>query len=139
MDILAITADPIDVAGISDFVEDPGAGAKIVFVGVVRDHHDGRAVRELAYEAYVPMAEMMLEGIAEQMRGQWPLFRIALVHRVGLLRIGEVAVMVAVSSSHRDEAFRACRYGIDQIKAHLPIWKREGYADGTWAWQDAPC
>ncbi len=138
-DLLGIQSEPLDRPHVDRFLADAKAGAVLVFEGVVRDHHDGRPVHHLEYETYQEMAMRQIAAIAAAMRGNWPLARIAIVHRVGRLEIGEAAVIVGVSSAHRAEAFEACRFGIDQVKADVAIWKREFYADGTAAWQDNHC
>ena len=126
-----ITADPIHLAALYAFLESPRAGAVLVFSGTVRDHNDGRTVQKLEYEAYVEMAEKSMAAIAAEMRDRWPLEKIAMVHRVGPLEIGEIAVVVGVSAAHRQEAFEACRYGIDRLKAETPIWKKEHFTNGA--------
>lgn len=132
--IVELTRQPIDRDRVLDFVESDAAGAIATFVGTVRDHHDGRAVLSLAYEAYDEMALKELRSIADEAARRWPLHGVALVHRLGAVPVGEASVMVAVSSAHRAAAFDACRFGIERIKANVPIWKREEYADGTSAW-----
>lgn len=110
------------------------AGACVTFEGWVRDNNAGRGVRRLDYQAYAPLAES--EGqriIAEAMR-QFPIVDVHCVHRVGTLAIGELAVWVGVSAAHRDAAFAACRYVIDEVKKRVPIWKNEHYADGESGW-----
>ena len=132
--IVELTHQPIDRDRVLESVESAAAGAVATFVGTVRDHHGGRAVRSLAYEAYEEMALRELRSIADEAARRWPLHGVALVHRLGPLRVGEASVMVAVSSAHRAAAFDACRFGIERIKADVPIWKREQYADGSSAW-----
>jgi molybdenum cofactor biosynthesis protein MoaC len=122
-------------------VKHPGAGAICAFLGVVRDHSDGRAVVKLEYQAYPSMAvaemKRIADGIAAEIRG----VRLAVVHRTGTLGVGDVAVVCAASAPHRGEAYRACRALIDRVKARVPIWKREHGPDGAWwvGWQDARC
>lgn len=137
--MLAVTAEPLDRAAVDRFLEDPAAGARVVFEGIVRNHHDGRPVRHLEYEAYEEMALRQIEAIARAIAERWPTYRVAIVHRVGRLEIGDGAVVVGVSTAHRADAFEACRFGIDQVKADVPIWKREFYADGTASWQENCC
>lgn len=132
-----ITSNPIDLGPIYAFLESPRAGALLVFTGTARDHHHGRAVHELEYEAYPEMAESSMKSIAAEMHERWPLEKIAMVHRVGKLAIGEIAVAVGVSAAHRQEAFEACRYGIDRLKADTPIWKKEHF-DGGAEWLANP-
>jgi molybdopterin synthase catalytic subunit len=122
-------------------VSHPGAGAVATFVGVVRDHNEGRAVSLLEYEAYGSMAETELAGIEVEIQGEIAGARVFATHRVGALAVGDAAVICAASAPHRGEAFRACRELIDRIKARLPIWKREHGPDGPYwvGWADARC
>jgi len=129
---------------ITDRVIDPGAvmahvghdedGAVLLFLGVVRNHHDGNAVVAIGYEAYVAMAEAELARIADEASGVLGSDRIAIVHRVGELTVGEASVAVAVSSPHRAEAYRASQWIMDEIKKRVPVWKRERFTDGTTEW-----
>ena len=130
-----LTSDPIEPSLLVQWVEAPDRGAIATFLGTVRDHHAGRTVVELQYEAFGPMAEAECGRIVAEAESRWPC-RIALRHRIGRLVIGDVAVAVAAASAHRDEAFTACRYVIEELKRRVPIWKRERYADGTEAWVD---
>jgi molybdopterin synthase catalytic subunit len=118
-----------------------GAGAVATFIGLVRDHNDGRAVTLLEYEAYGVMAEKELEAILVELAARFPGVRVAATHRIGPLKVGDAAVLCAASAPHRGEAFRACRELIDEIKARLPIWKREHGPDGPYwvGWEDARC
>lgn len=132
-DIIRITTDPIDVTGIMESVRRSTSGALACFVGVVRDHHEGRSVHHLEYQAYPPMAETEMTRIAGEARGRWPLDGCALVHRTGRLEIGEASVAVVVAAAHRKEAFEACAFIIDELKRTVPIWKKEfGEAGSTW-------
>ncbi len=106
-------------------VAHPAAGGIDVFVGVVRDDSEGRAVMLLEYDAYVAMAEKEMARIGAEIVEELPGVRVAALHRIGRLAVGDVAVICAASAKHRDEAFRACRLLIDRIKARVPIWKRE--------------
>ena len=117
------------------------AGAVATFLGVVRNHNDGRPVTRLEYEAYATMAEAELARILEEVANEIPEARVAATHRVGELRVGDIAVACAASAPHRAEAFRACRKVIDEIKSRLPIWKREHGPDGPYwvGWVDARC
>ncbi len=122
-------------------VRHPGAGAVCAFLGVVRDHSEGRAVVKLEYEAYPAMAVAEMKRIADGIASELPGVRLAVVHRTGALVVGDVAVVCAASAPHRGEAYRACRALIDRVKARVPIWKREHGPDGAWwvGWQDARC
>jgi molybdopterin synthase catalytic subunit len=116
-------------------VQSPGYGAVTTFIGTVRNHHAGRDVVALEYEAFGPMAEAECARIVAEAETRWPC-RIALMHRTGRLVLGDAAVAIAAASAHRDESFQACRYVIEELKRRVPIWKRERYADGTEAWVD---
>lgn len=124
----------IDVGSFRDALNDPHCGALVLFEGWVRNHNDGRAVKRLEYEVYEPMAISEGQRILAEATDRWSLNQAACVHRAGLLELGEVAVVVGVASAHRDEAFQAARYIIDEIKTRLPIWKREHYVDGALEW-----
>ncbi len=129
----SITQHPIDISSILESVRTPHSGGTDIFVGTVRNHSRGRRVESLEYTAYIPMAEKMMIEIEQEMRRKWILHTIVLVHRVGVLHVGDVAVVTAVSASHRNEAFEACRFAIDRVKEVVPIWKKEFYEEGT-AW-----
>lgn len=126
---------PLDLGTLVAAVSGPARGGVCTFVGAVRDHHDGRAVLGLDYSAYGPMAEATFAAIVAEAEARWPV-RVAVAHRVGHLAIGDAAVAVAAAAAHRDEAFAACRYVVEELKRRVPIWKRERYADGTEAWVD---
>jgi len=130
----AVQASPIDVSTVRDAVSRPGAGAVLVFEGVARDNFDGRPVLGLDYEAYAEMAVPQMEAIAAELAARWPGARVAMVHRTGALEIGEASVVIAVSAPHRVEAYEASRFAIDALKARVPVWKKERYADGA-AWK----
>jgi molybdopterin synthase catalytic subunit len=126
---------------VAQAVEHPGAGALALFSGVVRDQTGGRRVKFLEYEAHGPMALAKMQEIGEAIRSRWPdVTRIALVHRIGRLEIGESSVMIAVSSPHRAQAFEACRFAIDTLKETVPIWKKEHFEDGeVWVGLQSQC
>jgi molybdopterin synthase catalytic subunit len=124
---------PIDAREVEALVMDPGAGAVVTFSGTVRDHGRGQSVSLLEYEAYAPAAERMMEQVGEEIAGRWPVIKVAMVHRTGALPVGEVSVVIAISSAHRDAAFEASRYAIERLKEIVPIWKKEHYDDGA-AW-----
>jgi molybdopterin synthase catalytic subunit len=106
-------------------VLDEGAGGTVLFVGTIRRKGDKGRVDSLEYQAYSEMAERRMKKIEAEVRSKWPVKKVTMMHREGRLRVGEVSVVVAVSSEHRAEAFEACRYAIDRIKKTLPLWKRE--------------
>jgi molybdopterin synthase catalytic subunit len=134
-DSVRLVREPIDVSSLVGTT--PADGAVCLFVGVVRDENQGRPVLHLEYEAYQEMALPLMEEIAAETARRFPVTDVRLVHRLGRLEVGEASVAVAVCSPHRAEAFAACRFAIDSLKAKVPIWKKEFYADGS-AWLDGP-
>jgi len=128
-----LSQSALDLAALIARVESPGYGGIASFLGHVRDHHDGRAVSRLEYSAYDPMAERECQRIVAEAEARWPV-RIALQHRLGKLEIGDAAVAIAAAGAHRDEAFAACRFAIEEVKRRVPIWKKEFYRDGTVDW-----
>lgn len=134
--LFQITEDPLDVDGLVAAVGDPGAGATSVFVGTTRNSFRGKEVRYLEYEAYGPMAERVLADIGMEVANRWPPVRgVAIAHRVGRVEIGEASVVVAVSTPHRADAIAACAWGVDRLKALLPVWKKEVFTDGE-VWRE---
>ena len=129
-----ITSDEIELGDVIRAVEAGDAGAIVHFLGVVRNNTEGREVSYLEYEAYPPMAEKKMAEIAQEIHEKWGLDRVAMIHRVGRLEIGEVSVAVAVASPHRKEAFEACHYAMNRLKQIVPIWKREVWVDGEEEW-----
>lgn len=129
-----ITASEIDPAMLHDRVADPAAGGFCSFEGRVRNHHQGRSVLGLEYEAYRPLAEKEGLRILDEARAKFGILHAACAHRIGPVGIGGLAVVVCVSSHHRDAAFEACRHIIDEVKSRVPIWKKEHFADGTSGW-----
>ncbi|MEP7326154.1 MAG: molybdenum cofactor biosynthesis protein MoaE [Gemmatimonadota bacterium] len=130
-----LTEREIDLELLIERVESADRGAVVTFLGTVRNHHAGREVERLEYSAYGPMAELECERIRIEAEKQWGA-AVALEHRIGALGIGDVSVAIAAAAPHRDEAFTACRYVIEELKRRVPIWKREHYVDGTVAWVD---
>lgn len=124
------TQSPIDMRDLTDFVADSGAGAMTTFVGTTRNTNDGRQVIRLEYECYPGMAEKEMGKIAAEALTRWPIMKIAMIHRLGRVDIGEASVAIAVSSGHRHAAFEACHYAINQLKETVPIWKKELYEGG---------
>ncbi len=120
-----LSSSPLSLAQVVAAVEHRGAGAVATFTGNVREHSRGKTVRWLEYEAYAPMALAVMDAIASRIEAELPGARVAIAHRVGRLGIGEAAVVIAASAPHRDEAFRACREAIEQLKRDVPIWKKE--------------
>jgi len=132
-----LTDNPLDAAALGRSVMRPGDGACVFFEGVVRDHHEGKRVESITYEAFRPMAEKEIDAIVHGVAAELPDVAIAVQHRLGLLRVGEASIVIACASQHRAEAFAACRLVIDRIKEKVPIWKKERGPDGEeWVgWQ----
>jgi molybdopterin synthase catalytic subunit len=131
-----VTRDPIDAAALMHRVRSDADGAVLLFAGVVRDHHEGRAVEALAYEAYEEMAVEKIESICEEVAAHFEVGELAVAHRVGDLAVGETSVVIAVAAPHRDAAYDASREIIERVKTEVPIWKRERYSDGGAVWRD---
>jgi molybdopterin synthase catalytic subunit len=125
-----VTEKPLNLEELLEFVSDPEAGAIATFIGTTRNNNEGRRVVALDYDAYPEMAEKELRRIGADAATKWPLQRMAIVHRIGPVQITEASVMIAVSSAHRDAAFAACRFAIEEIKKTVPIWKKELYEGG---------
>ena len=130
-----LTERPIDVELLIERVGSEERGGVAAFLGTVRNHHAGRDVERLEYSAYGPMAEAECARIVAEAERTWGA-AVAVEHRIGALGIGDVSVAIAAAAAHRDEAFAACRYVIEEMKRRVPIWKREFYTDGTVAWVD---
>jgi MoaE-MoaD fusion protein len=129
-----VRTEPLSIDEVVAAVRAPSAGAISIFLGVVRDHHAGKSVQRLDYEAYVALANKELARILDKLTRTHPNTRIAALHRVGELTIGDTAVVVAASAPHREEAFTLCRTAIDRIKETVPIWKKEWAPDGSALW-----
>lgn len=125
-----ITEQPLNMQECINWVMSPECGGIDVFIGTVRNTTKGKAVVRLEFEAYESMAMKEVEKIAAEMKTKWPVHKIVMHHRVGVLQVGEVPVIIAVSAAHRDAAFDACRYAIDTLKQRVPIWKKEVFEDG---------
>ena len=128
--MIRIVEGPIDRNAVIEEASSSKAGAIVTFDGVVRNHARGKKVTHLYYEAYPKMAEKEMTKIREETIKRWSLEGMAMVHRIGRLEIGDSSVFIAISSSHRAEAFEACRFAIDSLKTSVPIWKKEHYEDG---------
>lgn len=129
-----ITKDVIDLNRFLNMDADPASGASVFFVGKVRNHHDGKEVKLLYYDCFESMAIKQMKRILDRAEKTFPIYRARALHRIGRLEIGEIAVIVEVSSAHRAEAFEACRAIINEIKHEVPIWKKEVYANGKEEW-----
>jgi molybdopterin synthase catalytic subunit len=135
--VAEVRSEPLDLAAHEAAVADRGAGAVVSFQGVVRDHDQGRTVTLLEYEGH-PTAVAVLRQVADEIAADPTVFAVAVSHRVGVLRIGDVALVAAVSTAHRAAAFAACARLVDEAKARLPIWKRQVFSDGTDEWVNCP-
>jgi len=127
---IRILSTPLDTQACIDFANHPKAGGNTVFVGTVREFTKGKKVVRLEFESYEPMAIKELTKIAEQAQETWSTLAVSIHHRVGVLEIGEVAVVIAVSTPHRKASFEACEFMIDTLKETVPIWKKEIFEDG---------
>ncbi|MCC6847612.1 MAG: molybdenum cofactor biosynthesis protein MoaE [Deltaproteobacteria bacterium] len=125
-----VTSDGIDTAAMLAEVGDAGAGGTTLFVGTTRNENEGRIVERLEYEAYEAMALEEMRRIGDEIARRWRVIAVCMVHKLGVVPIGQASVAVAVSAAHREEAFAACRYGIDTLKTTVPIWKKEFYRGG---------
>jgi len=125
-----VTDKPIDLQELVAYVTDREAGAIATFIGTTRNNNEGRRVIALDYDGYPEMAEKELARIGADAKTKWPICRMAIVHRLGPVQITEASVIIAVSAGHRDAAFAACRFAIEEIKKTVPIWKKEVYEGG---------
>jgi len=129
-----VTTEPLSVQQVNDLVKRPTDGAVVTFDGIVRNNFDGRPVRYLEYEAYAAMAEKKLAEIGAEVQQKFAVGEIAMMHRIGRLEIGESSIVIAVAAPHRQAAFEACAYAMDRVKAEVPVWKNEFFADGADHW-----
>src|SRR3989338_3149781 len=125
-----VSDKPLNLQELIDYVTDPEAGAIVTVVGATRNHNEGRRVISLDYEAYPEMAEKELARVGEEAKKSWNIQRMGIVHRIGPVKITEPSVIIAVSAAHRDDAFQACRFAIEEIKKSVPIWKKEIFEGG---------
>ena len=128
--MIHITETPIDVGRVLTDVYSEAAGAVNVFIGTVRASTAGKKVERLEYEAYDGMALSEMRKIADKAKAQWAIQKLVVIHRKGVLQIGEAAVVIAVATPHRQDSFEACKFTIDTLKETVPIWKKEVYEDG---------
>jgi len=125
-----VTNQPIDLNELVRYVADAEAGAIVPFIGTTRNNNEGRKVIALDYDGYPEMAEKELTRIGAEAKNKWPICKMAIVHRLGPVQIGEASVIIVVSSAHRDAAFAASRFAIEEIKKTVPIWKKEVFEGG---------
>jgi molybdopterin synthase catalytic subunit len=135
--IARVTTDPLDLAAHESAVADRRAGAVVSFQGVVRDHDHGRAVIRLEYDGH-PTADDVLRVVAADVAADPAVYAVAVSHRIGPLAVGDIALVAAVSTAHRAAGFAACARLVDEVKARLPIWKHQIFADGTDEWVNCP-
>lgn len=131
-----LAREPLDAAAVIAAVASSAAGATVLFLGTVRDHHDGRQVTGIEYSAYELMAETAVARIVRELESATPGLHLAIVHRLGELTVGEASVAIAASSPRRVAAQEAARIALERVKSEVPIWKRERYADGNIAWRE---
>lgn len=136
--MIQIQSSPIDYAKLTESVRSPRAGAVCLFLGTVREVTGERHTTKLDYECYPEMAKQVLAAIENEVRQKWPIIEMAMIHRTGSVTVGETSVAVAVSSPHRADAFAAGQYAIDELKARVPIWKKEHGPDGTFWVSERP-
>ncbi len=129
-----LSTDPINPKSLADSLNDSGVGAIVTFEGRVRDHNDGKPVTSLEYEAYTKLALKEGDRIISEARKKYDILNAHCTHRIGHLKIQDIAVWVGVSAEHRDTAFASCRYIIDEIKKYVPIWKKEHYSNDEAVW-----
>ncbi|WP_205500818.1 molybdenum cofactor biosynthesis protein MoaE [Rufibacter psychrotolerans] len=128
--------EEVDVTEAYHSLQSPGAGGIDIFIGTVRNHAQGKEVTKLVFEAYAPMALKEMQKIARAAQQQWPIEKLVMLHAVGEKLVGEPVVIIGVASAHRDAAFTACRFLIDELKKTVPIWKKEYYQDNS-VWVNA--
>jgi molybdopterin synthase catalytic subunit len=128
--MFCVSHEPIDLSELVRYVGDPEAGAIVPFIGTTRNNNEGRRVIALDYDGYPEMAEKELARIGMEAKKKWPICKMAIVHRLGPVQIGEASVVIVVSSPHRDAAFAASRFAIEEIKKTVPIWKKEVFEGG---------
>jgi len=134
MNTFKFSSTALDIAALQQSLRDPAAGGYASFEGWVRNHNEGQQVIRLEYEAFEALAIKEAERVTAEAIQKFGVLRAACVHRIGSLEIGDIAVWVGASSAHRDEAFKACRFIIDEVKHRLPIWKKEHYVNGDSGW-----
>ena len=137
--MIRLTPSPIDFTALTESVRSHQAGAVVLFLGTVREMTAGRQTIALDYDAYPQMAEAKMAELEAEARQRWPVIEVGIVHRTGRLELGEISVAVAVSTPHRQQAFEAGRFLIDELKLRVPIWKKENWSDGSTEWVHPGC
>ena len=132
--MIRVTDEALSVDEALAAVADPGAGGTCVFVGTVRDRSQAGVVTGLRYEAWEELALTRIRELADELAEKWPVKKVAILHRIGDLTIGEASVVIACSAPHRADAFEACRHGIERLKEDVPIWKKEALVTGEAHW-----
>lgn len=132
--IVKVCSDPINIQDAVTYVSDPAHGAIDTFIGTVRNHHEGKSVTGITYDVHEVLAKKVLKEICEEATGLWANTNYYVAHYKGVLKIGDISIVIAVSSAHRGESFDACRYVIEEIKKRAPVWKKEHYQDGKSDW-----
>lgn len=135
-DHVDITENKINLEKLTSIVTSPSCGAVSVFIGTTRDNFNGKIVRLLEYEAYIPMAKKKMLEVCQQIRDKWKVENIAMEHRIGVVPVTEASIIIVVSSPHRKESLEAVHYAIDTVKAVVPIWKKEIYEDQSSEWKE---
>jgi molybdopterin synthase catalytic subunit len=134
--MIDIIKKPVDISQIMKDCKDQSAGATVLFTGSVRDHNEKERVSGIYYEAYVEMAKNVLVAIESEVLRKWHVREFIAIHRIGSLKVNDISVAVAVTTEHRQDAFEACKYTIDNIKTRIPIWKKELSESGNATWKD---
>lgn len=134
--MLVKIVDQVDLNEAYQYLQSPSAGGLDLFIGTVRNHAQGKEVVKLVFEAYAPMALKEMQKIAQRAQQQWPIEKLVMLHAVGEKQVGEPVVIIGVASAHREAAFTACRFLIDELKKTVPIWKKEYYQDNS-VWVNA--
>jgi molybdopterin synthase catalytic subunit len=130
-----ISQASISISEVNEYLAHPEHGAHCLFTGVVRNHNHGKKVLAVSYDAFVPMVEQVFRAICQEAQRKWGNnIRIVLIHRLGRLEVGELSIVIGVSSAHRDESYLASRYIIENVKHRAPIWKKEHYEEGDTQW-----
>eukprot|EP01117_Protostelium_nocturnum_P014598 TRINITY_DN5567_c0_g1_i1.p1 TRINITY_DN5567_c0_g1~~TRINITY_DN5567_c0_g1_i1.p1 ORF type:complete len:175 (+),score=67.54 TRINITY_DN5567_c0_g1_i1:744-1268(+) len=134
--LIDISSDVLSLEKAIEFCGDPGAGAISSFSGTTRNNFNGKNVLKLKYKAYEPMAKKEMRKIADEVKRRWDVIKVAIVHRIGVVPIGESSVIIVVSSAHRRESLEAVSFAIDELKAKVPVWKKEYYDDSKTTWKE---